>query len=147
MLDMGFIHDIRKIHNHIPKNVQTLFFSATMDPKIMELAHDFLRDPVEVRVAPQASTVDTVTQHLYMVRKEDKKDLLMHILKTHPITSVVVFMKTKHTANKLEKFLIEHNVKALAIHGNKSQNRRQEALQALQDGSIKVLVATDVAAR
>lgn len=147
MLDMGFIHDIRKIHNHIPKTVQTLFFSATMDPKIMELAHDFLRNPVEVRIAPQASTVDTVTQHLYMVRKEDKKNLLMHILKTHPIKSVVVFMKTKHTANKLEKFLIWNKIKALAIHGNKSQNSRQKALKALQDGSIQVLVATDVAAR
>lgn len=147
MLDMGFIHDIRKIHNHIPKKVQTLFFSATMDPKIMELAHDFLRDPTEIRIAPQASTVDTVSQSLYMVSKENKKDLLLHFLKTHPIKSVVVFMKTKHAANKLEKFLIQHKIKAAAIHGNKSQNNRQKALKALQNGSIKVLVATDVAAR
>jgi ATP-dependent RNA helicase RhlE len=147
MLDMGFINDIKKIHNHIPKKVQTLFFSATMDPKIMDLAHNFLDNPKEIRIAPETTTVDSVSQHLYMVSKENKKDLLLHFLKTHPIKSVVVFMKTKHGANKLEKVLLQNKVKAAAIHGNKSQNNRQKALKALQDGSIQVLVATDVAAR
>lgn len=147
MLDMGFINDIKKIHNYIPKKVQTLFFSATMDPKIMDLARDFLTNPKEIRIAPETKTVDTVSQSLYMVSKENKKDLLLHFLKTHPIKSAVVFTKTKHGANKLEKVLIQHKVKALAIHGNKSQNNRQKALKALQDGAIQVLVATDVASR
>lgn len=147
MLDMGFINDIKKIHNYIPKKVQTLLFSATMDPKIMDLAHDFLHNPTEIRIDPETTTVESVSQHLYMVSKDNKKDLLLHFLKTHDIKSVVVFMKTKHAANKLEKVLIQHKIKALAIHGNKSQSNRQRALKSLQDGSIQVLVATDVAAR
>lgn len=147
MLDMWFIHDIKKVVNHIPKKRQTLFFSATVAPKVMELAHQFLDNPVEISVAPQSSTVDTVSQALYTLKKEDKKNLLLDMVKQKDVKSAVVFTKTKHRANKVATFLSQHHIKSAAIHGNKSQSARQKALAWLKDGSIRVLVATDIAAR
>ncbi len=147
MLDMGFIHDIKKIANYIPKQRQTLFFSATFAPKVMDLAQQFLIDPVTIEIAPQSSTVDTVKQHMYTLNKEDKAQLLLHILKRKDVWSAIVFSRTKHGANKIEKNLLRAWIKAAAIHGNKSQNARQRALKALKNGDVNVLVATDVAAR
>ena len=147
MMDMWFIHDIKKINNFIPKERQTLFFSATTTDKVMDLAGQFLRDPVQIAVTPASSTVDTIDQTLYTLTKQDKKALLTDIFNTTRITSAVVFTRTKHWANKIEKHLNKIWVKAAALHGNKSQNQRQKALKALKDGSIQALVATDVAAR
>jgi len=147
MMDMWFIHDIKKINKLIPSKRQTLFFSATTTSKVMDLAHEFLHQPVEITVTPASSTVDTIDQSLYTLAKKDKKELLYHIFDTTKITSAVVFTRTKHWANKVEKNLLKKGIKAAALHGNKSQNARQKALKALKDGSIQVLVATDVAAR
>lgn len=148
MLDMGFIHDIKKVIALLPrKNRQTLFFSATMAPSIMNLANGLLSDPVHISVTPVSSTVDTVSQSLYTVRKEQKKDLLLHLLDNPEVKSAVVFTKTKHGANKVEKILAQAKISSAAIHGNKSQTARQKALANLKNGSIRVLVATDIAAR
>lgn len=147
MLDMGFIRDINKIVNYIPKKRQTLFFSATMAPSIMELADTYLKDPVKIEVAPEAFTVDTVSQSLYTMQKDDKKNLLLYLLKDSAIKNAVVFTKTKHGANKVHKILETAGIKSAAIHGNKSQSARQKALKDLKQWIIRVLVATDVAAR
>ncbi len=147
MLDMGFINDVKKVLKHIPVRRQTLFFSATMAPSIMSLAHTILDNPISVEVTPNASTVDTVSQALYTVKKDQKKDLLLHLLKNPNIRNAVVFTKTKHWANKVEKFLAAEHIPSAAIHGNKSQNARQKALADLKNGSIRILVATDIAAR
>ncbi len=147
MMDMWFIHDIKKINKLIPKKRQTLFFSATTTDKVMVLAGEFLHDPAKITVTPASSTVDTIDQSLYTLHKKDKKELLYHIFNTTKITSAVVFTRTKHWANKVEKSLLQVGIKAAALHGNKSQNARQKALKALKDGSVQVLVATDVAAR
>lgn len=147
MLDMWFIHDIKKIANYLPRRRQTLFFSATFAPKVMWLAQQFLTDPVTIEIAPQSSTIDTVKQHLYTLRKEDKPKLLLHLLKSDAIWNTIVFSRTKHGANNIAKKLHREWIKTAAIHGNKSQSARQKALQALKNGDITVLVATDVAAR
>lgn len=147
MLDMGFINDVKKIIKHLPEKKQTLFFSATMAPTIMELANSLLHHPEHISVTPVSSTVDTVSQSLYTVKKDDKKNLLLHLLKDKSIRNAVVFTKTKHGANKVEKILATARIPSAAIHGNKSQNARQKALAALKDGTIRVLVATDIAAR
>ncbi len=147
MMDMWFIHDIKKINKYIPSKRQTLFFSATTKDEVMKLASEFLDNPVEITVTPASSTVDTIDQSLFTVSKQDKKELLYHIFKTTKITSAVVFTRTKHGANKVEKNLKKVGIKAWALHGNKSQNQRQKALSALKTWEIQVLVATDVAAR
>lgn len=148
MLDMGFIHDIKKVIALLPrKKRQTLFFSATVAPKIVELSKNLLSDPIHITVTPASSTVDTITQSLYTVQKANKKDLLLHLLASDKVKSAVVFTKTKHGANKVEKILSQAKIPSAAIHGNKSQNARQKALGNLKNGSIRVLVATDVAAR
>lgn len=148
MLDMGFIHDIKKVIALLPrKDRQTLFFSATIAPSIMNLANGLLTDPVHISVTPVSSTVDTVTQSLYTVHRDKKKDLLLHLLENPEVKSAVVFTKTKHGANKVEKILAQAKISSAAIHGNKSQTARQKALKSLKDGSIRILVATDVAAR
>jgi ATP-dependent RNA helicase RhlE len=133
MLDMGFVADVKKILSRVPKQRQTLFFSATMIPSIMDLAHTILKDPVQVKVTPVSSTVDTVTQSLYTVSKEDKKNLLLYILQNPAVKSAVVFTKTKHGANKVEKILSHAKIPSAALHGNKSQNARQQALAKLKD--------------
>ncbi len=147
MLDMGFIDPIRRIARALPKQRQTLLFSATMPHKIRELAATMLRDPVCVSVTPEVSTAVTVSQHLYHVGGEHKLALLTHLLEDATLTRTVVFTKTKHGAEKLAKKLVHQGVTAGAIHGNKTQSQRQRALDAFRSGGSRVLVATDVAAR
>jgi ATP-dependent RNA helicase RhlE len=147
MLDMGMIHDVRKIISFLPHVRQTMFFSATMPKEIAVLAHSILKDPVKAEVTPVASTVDTINQQLYFVDKPDKIHLLIHLLKTLDIESVLVFSRTKHGADKIVKALVISGLPALAIHGNKSQNARQAALKSFKDRKTKILVATDIAAR
>lgn len=147
MLDMGFIKDVKKIVNCIPEKRQTLFFSATMPDEIKDLVNSILDEPVKVEVTPVSSTVDIIDQYVYFTDKDNKKNLLLHVLENNDISSALVFTRTKHEADKVVKFLEKSNVKAQAIHGNKSQGARQSALNSLKSGDIKVLVATDIAAR
>ena len=147
MLDMGFIHDIKRILPLLPKQRQTLFFSATMPPEIAELADSILQNPEKVAITPPSSTVDMIDQSLYFVEKNDIKPLLIELLKNKDITSALVFSRTKHGADKIARFLVQAGISADAIHGEKSQNARQRALNNFKDHKIKVLVATDIAAR
>ncbi|ALD20786.1 DEAD/DEAH box helicase [Hymenobacter sp. DG25A] len=148
MLDMGFIHDIKRILPKLPTSRQTLFFSATMPSQIQQLADSILRpNPVKVAVTPVSSTADTVTQAVYLVEKNDKPALLEHLLGDKTIRRVLVFTRTKHGADRVVKTLAKASIPAEAIHGNKSQNHRQRALSNFKAGSTRVLVATDIAAR
>lgn len=147
MLDMGFIHDVKKLISIIPAKRQTLFFSATMPPEIQKLADSLLTKPAFVEVTPPSSTVDKIDQHLYYVNKGNKPELLLHLLQKKKIGSALVFTKTKHGADKVVKQLQKEHVKTAAIHGNKSQNARQNALSDFKNGKIQVLIATDIAAR
>jgi ATP-dependent RNA helicase RhlE len=147
MLDMGFIHDVRKVIKALPQKRQTLFFSATMPPEIVDLSRSILTDPVRVEVTPVSSTAETVTQQVYFVEREQKRGLLTHLLKEGRIPRALVFTRTKHGANRVAKQLEGAGVQAAAIHGNKSQNARERALEDFRTGSIRVLVATDIAAR
>jgi ATP-dependent RNA helicase RhlE len=147
MLDMGFIHDIKKVIALLPTKRQTLFFSATMPPEIQKLADSLLYKPEQVEVTPVSSTVDLIEQSMYMVSKADKPALLLHLLDTLAVPSALVFTRTKHGADKVVKTLQKFDISSAAIHGNKSQNARQNALENFKTGAIKVLVATDIAAR
>jgi ATP-dependent RNA helicase RhlE len=147
MLDMGFIHDVKRVIERLPARRQTLFFSATMPPEIQKLAKSLLTNPAKVEVTPPTSTVDKIEQSLYHTNKSDKPDLLLHLLNEKRVRTALVFTRTKHGADKVVKFLLRSNVKAAAIHGNKSQNARQNALNDFKNGHLKVLVATDIAAR
>ena len=147
MLDMGFIHDIKRIIKLLPQRRQSLFFSATMPPNIVKLASTILYKPVKVEVAPVSSTADTIQQYKYLTNKTLKKSLLLHILKDQDIDQVLLFSRTKHGANRIARDLSRKKVRASAIHGDKSQNQRQKALQDFKDGSLRVLVATDIASR
>ncbi len=147
MLDMGFINDIRKIVREIPRERQTLFFSATMPKEIQSLADGLLHDPVRVEVQAVSSAAETVTQSLYFVAKPDKPALLRHLLSDRAITRALVFTRTKHGADKVCRQLEQAAIKAEAIHGNKSQNARVRALENFRRGSTRVLVASDIAAR
>ncbi|MEZ0538527.1 DEAD/DEAH box helicase [Fibrella arboris] len=147
MLDMGFIHDVRKVLAQLPAQRQSLFFSATMPPEIVKLADTILTNPAKVEVTPASSTADTVVQSVYMVERDDKRSLLSHLLEDKAIKSALVFTRTKHGADKVAEFLNKHGVKTEAIHGNKAQNARQRALSNFKDGATRVLVATDIAAR
>jgi ATP-dependent RNA helicase RhlE len=147
MLDMGFIHDVKKILAKLPAKKQTLFFSATMPPEISSLAASLLHEPVRVEVTPVSSTAETIRQSLYHVNRENKKLLLAHLLKDSDIKTALVFTRTKHGADKVVKDLLKSGFSAEAIHGNKSQNARQRALSNFKNGTTRVLVATDIAAR
>ena len=147
MLDMGFIHDVKKIIAQLPPHRQTLFFSATMPPEISKLADTILVNPVKVAVTPVASTVDNTQQAVYFVEKKDKKSLLVYLLKDKAIASALVFTRTKHGADKVTRDLVKAGIKAEAIHGNKSQTARQRALTNFKTKQTRVLVATDIAAR
>ncbi|MDF2437858.1 MAG: box helicase domain protein [Bacteroidota bacterium] len=147
MLDMGFIHDVKKLLIALPKKRQSLFFSATMPPEIVKLANTILHEPQKVEVTPVSSTADTIKQFIYFVDKGNKNALLVDILKNNNIKTALVFTRTKHGADKVQKILVKSNIKAEAIHGNKSQNARQRALSGFKDQTIRVLVATDIAAR
>ena len=147
MLDMGFIHDVKKIIRLLPRQKQTLFFSATMPPQIAQLADSLLIDPVKVEVTPVSSTAERIDQSVFFVNKKDKLNLLLHLLEEHKIERTLVFTRTKHGADKITKDLKKMNVHAAAIHGNKSQTARQHALTQFKSGRLKILVATDIAAR
>ena len=147
MLDMGFIHDVKKLLKVIPVKRQTLFFSATMAPEIMTLANTILRNPDRVEITPVATTAETITQYVYHVDKINKNPLIVHLLKDPKIKNVLVFTETKHGADKVTKFLVEKGISAEAIHGNKSQNNRQRALSNFKEQMTRVLVATDIASR
>lgn len=147
MLDMGFVHDVKKIISKIPAKRQTLFFSATMPKEIQGLADSILTNPEKVEVTPVSSTADTIQQWIYFVEKQNKKLLLADLLLDKSIESVLVFTRTKHGADKVVKDLVKKGIKAEAIHGNKSQNARQRALGNFKDRTTRVLVATDIAAR
>jgi ATP-dependent RNA helicase RhlE len=147
MLDMGFIHDVKKIIACIPKERQTLLFSATMPLEITQLINTILNNPIKVTVTPVSSTVEIINQSVYFVDKVNKKNLLLHLLNNKDITSALVFTRTKHEADKVVKILEAGKIKAQAIHGDKSQNNRQAALNSFKKGDIRVLVATDIAAR
>ncbi|PIY33957.1 MAG: DEAD/DEAH box helicase, partial [Bacteroidetes bacterium CG_4_10_14_3_um_filter_42_6] len=147
MLDMGFIHDIRKIIHLLPIERQSLFFSATMPDNIVELSKKILKNPRKVEVSPVSSTADTITQYLYYTNRSDKNDLLLHILKDQKIDQVLLFSRTKHGADRIDNILKKQKIKSAAIHGDKAQNQRQKALSMFKDGELRVLVATDIAAR
>lgn len=147
MLDMGFIHDIKRILPLLPKKRQSLFFSATMPPEIERLAGTILHEPEKVEVTPPSSTVDTIEQSVYFVEKSEKLNLLQDLLQDRTLESVLVFTRTKHGADKVARVLAKARIGAEAIHGNKSQNARQRALTSFKDHTIRVLIATDIAAR
>jgi len=147
MLDMGFVHDVKRVVKLLPPKRQTLFFSATFPKEIQELANSMLINPVKVEVAPVSSTADTINQSIYFVEKDDKLDLLTHILQDEKLDQVLVFARTKHGSDKIARKLHKSNISAEAIHGNKSQNARQTALSNFKNKKTRVLVATDIAAR
>ena len=147
MLDMGFIHDVKKILTWLPAKKQTLFFSATMPKEITQLVDSLLHDPVKIAVDPVSSPVEVIDQSVYLVDKGNKSKLLVGLLEEKKIPSALVFTRTKHGANRVAQDLTRAGITAAAIHGNKSQTARQAALAGFKDGSIRVLVATDIAAR
>ena len=147
MLDMGFVHDVKRIIAKLPVKRQTLFFSATMPPEIQSLANVLLTNPFKVEVTPVSSTADTIQQELYHVEKKSKVNLLIHILSNPDIKTMLVFSRTKHGADRISKELVKAGIRAEAIHGNKSQNARQLALNNFKSRKTRVLVATDIAAR
>ena len=147
MLDMGFIHDIRKVLKLLPAKRHNLFFSATMPPDIEKLANSILINPVRVEVTPVSSTAELITQSVMFVDRENKRPLLKHILQDEKLKRVIVFSRTKHGANKIVDYLAGAQIVAEAIHGNKSQTARQRALQNFKSGETRVLIATDIAAR
>ncbi|MBV4356893.1 DEAD/DEAH box helicase [Pinibacter aurantiacus] len=147
MLDMGFIHDVKKVIKELPEKKQTLFFSATMPPQIAQLANSLLHFPVKVEVAPVSSTAEKIDQSVFFVNRKDKLQLLVHLLQAKAIDRTIVFSRTKHGADKIAKGLKNMNISADAIHGDKSQNARQNALSNFKNGNLQVLVATDIAAR
>ncbi len=147
MLDMGFVHDVKKVIARLPSKRQSLFFSATMPPAIVQLARSILSNPSKVEVTPVSSTANTINQVVYMTNKGDKKSLLIDVLQDPSIERALVFTRTKHGADKITKELIKSGIPSQAIHGNKTQNARQQALQNFKSKQTRVLVATDIAAR
>jgi ATP-dependent RNA helicase RhlE len=147
MLDMGFIHDVKKIITHLPAKPQSLFFSATMPQEIQKLASTILVRPVKVEIVPVIATTNLITQSLYFVDKPDKRSLLIHLLKDKSIESALIFTRTKHGADRVSRDLMKAGIKAAAIHGNKSQGARQDALNNFKNKRTRVLVATDIASR
>ena len=147
MLDMGFVHDVKKVIAKLPQKRQTLFFSATMPPEAQKLSASILVNPSKVEVTPVSSTAETIQQSMYFVDRKDKRSLLLHILKTQSIPTALVFTRTKHGADKVAQGLTRAGIRAEAIHGNKSQNARQRALLNFKGRQTRILVATDIAAR
>ncbi len=147
MLDLGFIHALKRIVRLLPRRRQTLFFSATMPPAIKELANQFLHEPATVSVVPQATTAERVTQYVVMINQTEKQALLTVVLRREPVDRALVFTRTKHGADRVVKLLAGNGIASNAIHGNKSQPQRERALAAFRDGSVPILVATDIAAR
>jgi len=147
MLDMGFVHDIRKLLKAIPSGRQSLMFSATMPTQIRKLANEIMKSPVEINVSPVSSTVDKISQTVYFVEKKEKVALLTKFLNLEKDLQTLIFMRTKHGADKLAKDLSKKGLQVLCIHGNKSQNARQRALNSFKNREVDVLLATDIAAR
>ena len=147
LLDMGFIKDVRYIKGFIPRTRQTMMFSATISLEIANLSTELLSMPKQLAMAPPALMLDTIKHSVFYVEKKDKFDLLLDLLTNKELVSVLVFMRTKHTANKLVEQLEDYGVRVDAIHGNKSQNARQKALNDFKDKKIRVLIATDIASR
>lgn len=147
MLDMGMVNDVKKIIQNLPKERQNLLFSATIAKEVMSLVNSILKNPIKIEVQPISSTVEVISQGVYYVSKNNKKSLLLYLLKNKNIKSAIVFSRTKHGANKIAKELERAGIKSDAIHGNKTQKQRQLALSSFKDGNIRVLVATDIAAR
>ncbi len=147
MLDMGFLPDVRRIMKQLPAKRHNLFFSATMPPDIVELSSQILTDPVQVEVSRESSTAEGITQRLMFVDKAGKRDLIVQVTSDPRVTRALVFTRTKHGANRVVKRLLASNIEAAAIHGNKSQNARERAMNGFREGKIRVLVATDIAAR
>jgi len=147
MLDMGFVIDVQKIIAKIPVKRQTMLFSATMPQEIIELSANILKDPVRIAITPVETTLEAIKQSVYLVDKKDKSNLLIHLLKDRSITSALVFSRTKHGANKIVKNLLIAGINADAIHGNKSQTAREHAMHMFKTKKLRVLVATDIAAR
>ena len=147
MLDMGFVHEVKRIVAKLPTKRQTLFFSATMPEAIRKLAKQLLQDPIEINVTPVSSTANSVKQSVYFVEKNEKLKLLVELLSDKEINRSLVFSRTKHGADRLAKQLLKTGITAAAIHGNKSQNNRQRALNDFKGSKIRVLIATDIAAR
>jgi len=147
MLDMGFIHDIQKIIAELPVKRQSLFFSATLPKNIVELSKKILKNPIKIEISPVSPAAETVEQYLYYTNKSKKKDLLLHILQDQKIDQALLFSRTKHGADRIARNLKNKNIKTAAIHGDKAQNQRQKSLKQFKDGTIRVLVATDIAAR
>ncbi|MDJ0975604.1 MAG: DEAD/DEAH box helicase [Planctomycetota bacterium] len=147
MLDMGFLRDVRRIVDALPTKRQSLLFSATMPPEIAALAHTMLVDPVRIEVTPPSTTVERIEQTVHFVEKQRKRALLVEILENRSIDRVLVFSRTKHGANHLVRHLVKHGIQAAALHGNKSQAARERALAGFRTGSVRALVATDIAAR
>ncbi|MDA0524453.1 DEAD/DEAH box helicase [Methanococcoides alaskense] len=147
MLDMGFLNDVNKIVDMLPKKRQSLFYSATMSPEISTLARKMLSNPAQVEVTPQATTVERIEQFIFFVDTDNKNELLLHLLRGKHLDCVLVFTRTKHRANKVTEMLNKSNINAGAIHGSKSQTHRTKTLQNFKSGQLRVLVATDIAAR
>lgn len=147
MLDMGFIHDVKKIIARVPEKKQTMLFSATMPNEIVRMANQILKNPVRIEVTPPSTTVERINQKIIFCQKDHKYQLLKKIIQTSGVERVIVFTRTKHGANKIVDYLTPHGISSLAIHGNKSQNAREAALEKFKNGTIKVLIATDIAAR
>ena len=146
MLDMGFIHDIRKLLEILPEKRQSLFFSATLPKNIVDLSKKILNNPKKIEISPVSSTAETIEQYVYYTNKADKRNLLLDILREHD-EQVLLFSRTKHGANKIVRFLSGKKINAAVIHGDKAQNQRQKALKDFKSGKVRVLVATDIAAR
>jgi ATP-dependent RNA helicase RhlE len=147
MLDMGFIHDVQKITKQVPEQRQTLLFSATMPTAVATLANGLLVNPIRIEVAIQSTTAERIDQRVLFVEKSQKRNLLSHILEDKEISRALVFTRTKHGANRVAKHLEQNSIRSGVIHGNKSQNARQEALKGFKEGKLRILVATDIAAR
>jgi len=147
MMDMGFIHDLRRVVKHLPQNRQSLFFSATMPPNILQFASTMLKDPERVEVAPESTAADTVDQHLLFVNQIDKRDLLVHLLKQPEVETALVFTRTKYGADKVVRHLKRNKIRSEAIHGNKTQPQRDRAMKAFRAGDLNILIATDIASR
>ena len=147
MLDMGFIHDIKKLLEVLPKRRQSLFFSATMPDNIVKLSRKILHQPLKVEVTPESTTAETVNQLMYYTNRPDKKQLVMHILKDPKKDQVLIFARTKHGADRLARDLSRKKINAASIHGDKAQNQRQKSLSQFKSKDLRVLVATDIAAR
>ena len=147
MLDMGFINDIKKVLLKLPKERQSLFFSATMPDSIVALSNEILKSPKKIEVSPVSSTAETIQQYLYYTNKGSKVQLLLHLLKDEKLDQVLVFTRTKHGADKIVKSLLQERIKTAAIHGNKGQSHRQKVLNQFKEGELRILIATDIAAR